>query len=205
MPLQITHCDLRGTAPGLSEISLMNSRQPRIAYTFSFTTPANFLLLQKALAVWSPVGESGNGEQNQSGTSASNAGEKSPESPSAATATSPTVSSSATTESAAGSSNTSAATMAVTGTQAAGPFVAQWMSAVMAEHMADTPYVAWPNGMEVGHLLMSADVSCLFTSKHAIISTFNLMTNFPSFVNVIQVFHPPVAMSYHFHFSGDVR
>ena len=93
--------------------------------------------------MWSPVGDAASGEQGTTTT----AGEKSPES--AESATSPPATS-ATTESAAGSSAPTA-TMAVTGSQA-GPF-AHWMSAVMAEHIADTTYNPWQqNGMEVGHL-----------------------------------------------------
>lgn len=108
------------------------------------TLHANFLLLQKALAVWSPVGDTA-GEQGTTTAATTTTGGKSPES--STTATSPPA---ATTESAVAGS-ASAATMAVTGSQA-GPLAqlnAHWMSAVMAEHIADNPY--WQNGsMEVG-------------------------------------------------------
>ena len=108
-------------------------------------SPANILLLQKALAVWSPVGDTA-GEQGSTATAAATTtGGKSPES--STTATSPP----ATTESAVAGSASASATMAVTGSQA-GPLAqlnAHWMSAVMAEHIADNPY--WQNGsMEVG-------------------------------------------------------
>ena len=115
------------------------------------TLHANFLLLQKALAVWSPVGDHGD-----QGTTTAAHGEKSPES----VATSP--------ESAAAASSAAptSAAMAVTGTQAG---LAHWMS-FMAEHMNSAesgtpvattgaatatpihPYV-WQNGMEVGRFL----------------------------------------------------
>ena len=113
------------------------------------TLHANFLLLQKALAVWSPVGDTA-GEQGGATTAATTTttGGKSPES--STTATSPP----ATTESAVVAGSASA-TMAVTGSQA-GPLAqlnAHWMSAVMAEHIADNPY--WQNGsMEVGNLIL---------------------------------------------------
>ena len=108
------------------------------------TLHANFLLLQKALAVWSPVGDTA-GEQGTTTAATTTTGGKSPES--STTATSPP----ATTESAVAGS--ASATMAVTGSQA-GPLAqlnAHWMSAVMAEHIADNPY--WQNGsMEVGNI-----------------------------------------------------